>query len=89
MKSRSLIEAAIVWEKDIKAGEIAIAKWTNCGNYYETEVEVIRVNVKSFAVMVKRSIGDYYIGHMLNIPRALDCKWSRWNRLFPIWRGGK
>lgn len=84
MKSRSLIEAAIVWEKDIKAGDIAIAKWTNCGNYYETEVEVVRVNKKSFGTLVKRPIGGYPIGHFLGIPRVLDKKWSRWNRLFPL-----
>lgn len=84
MVDKSTIEAAVLWEKEVKVGDLVIAKWTNCGNYYETEVEVDKINEKSYVTLVKRPTGGYPVGHVIRVPRVQSRTWSRWNRLFPL-----
>ena len=70
------------FEREVKLGDKAIAHWTNCGRYYETEVEVVTVNSKSFGVAIATAIEGYPVSWRINIPNfANSDRWSWNNRL--------
>ena len=72
------------FEREVKVGDKAIAHWTNCGHYYETEVEVVAVNAKSFRVMIAKAIEGYPVGWKINVPSFLNIdRWTWNNRLAP------
>jgi len=73
------------FEREVKLGDRAIAHWTNCGRYYETEVEVVAVNAKSFRVKIAEAIEGYPVGWKINIPNFLNIdRWTWNNRLAPL-----
>ena len=70
------------FERNLKKGDKCLAYWTNCGRYYQTEVEVVAVNAKSYRVMIAKAIGGYPVGWKINIPNALNYdRWTWNNRL--------
>jgi len=79
-KSREQVQ----FEGGVKVGDRCQALWTNCGRYYETEVEVVAVNSKSFGVKISKAIEGYPVGWRINIPNfANSGRWTWNNRLAP------
>ena len=82
--SAEKVKEQIQFEREVKLGDKAIAHWTNCGHYYETEVEVVAVNAKSFGVKIARAIEGYPVGWKINVPSFLNVnRWTWNNRLAP------
>ena len=78
------VKEALNFERNIKVGDKCLALWTNCGNYYEGEVEVDAVNAKSFGVRLLKAVDGYPASQRLNIPNFLNTnRWSWNNRLAP------
>ena len=78
------VNEQIRFEREVKVGDKAIAHWTNCGHYYETEVEVVAVNAKSFRVRIVKAIEGYPVGWKINVPSFLNIdRWTWNNRLAP------
>ena len=74
-------------ERIIKVGNKCMARWTNCGHYYEAEVEIEAINAKSFRARITRATDGYPVGHKLNIPNFLNVgRWTWNNRLDPAVR---
>ena len=76
------VKEQLEFERDVKVGHKCLAHWTNCGNYYETQVEVEAVNAKSFRVRIARAIEGYPVGWKINVPNFLNIdRWTWNNRL--------
>lgn len=72
------------FERGVSEGDRCIAFWTNSGYYYRTEVQVDKVNEKSFRVSIQKALDGYPVGWMINVPNFLNTKrWSWFNRLAP------
>ena len=85
--SKEDVKNQISFERELKLGDRCLAHWTNCGHYYETEVEVVAVNVKSFRVRITKATDGYPVGHKLNIPNFLNIdRWTWNNRLATLAR---
>lgn len=82
------------FERELQLGDKCIAHWTSCGYTYSHQVEVVKLNQKSFGVKLLEDVPavsqigssqggvDYPAGHMLNIPNFLNTnRWSWANRL--------
>ncbi len=83
--SADKVEKQIKFECEVKVGDRCLALWTNCGHYYETEVEVVTVNSKSFGVKIAKAIEGYPVGWKINIPNfANSARWTWNNRLAPL-----
>jgi len=79
------VNEQIRFEREVKVGDKATAHWTNCGRYYETEVEVVAVNAKSFRVKIAREVEGYPVGWKINVPSFLNVdRWTWNNRLAPL-----
>jgi len=78
------VKEQLKFEREVTPGDEAIAHWTNCGHYYETEVEVVAVNAKSFRVKIAKAIEGYPVGWTINVPNFLNIdRWTWNNRLAP------
>jgi len=78
------VKKQLEFEREVKLGDKCLAHWMNCGHYYETEVEVVAVNAKSFRVMIAKAIEGYPVGWKINIPSFLNIdRWTWNNRLAP------
>jgi len=69
------------FESRIVAGMKVQARWTNCGNFYREEAEIVRVNRASFRV---RILAGYLAGRCIAIPRVSADTWSNNNAVFPV-----
>ena len=79
------VKEQLEFERNIKVRDKCSAHWTNCGNYYETQVEIEAINAKSFRVRITRATDGYPVGHKLNIPNFLNIdRWTWNNRLAPL-----
>jgi len=79
------VKRQIQFEREVEVGDKCLAHWTNCGNYYETQVEVEAVNAKNFRVRITKATDGYPVGHKLNIPNFLNIdRWTWNNRLAPL-----
>jgi len=79
------VKRQIQFEREVKVGDKCLAHWTNCGNYYETQVEVEAVNAKSFRVRIAKAIEGYPVGWKINVPNFLNIdRWTWNNRLAPL-----
>ena len=86
MTENPVIDAAR-FEQGLKVGDKCLARWTNCGYFYQGEVEVVAINAKSFGVRLLKAVDGYPAGQRLNIPNLLNIdRWSWNNRLAP--KGG-
>ena len=82
------VKNQINFERELKSGDKCLACWTNCGYFYQGEVEVVAINVKSFRVKLLKPVDGYPTGQCLNIPNFLNSnRWSWNNRLAP--KGGR
>ena len=80
--SAEKVKEQVQFECGVKVGDRCQALWTNSGRYYQTEVEVVAVNSKSFGVKIARAIEGYPVGWRINIPNfANSDRWSWNNRL--------
>ena len=79
------VKRQIQFEREVQVGDKRMAHWTNCGHYYEAEVEVEAINDKSVRVRITKATDGYPVGHKLNIPNFLNMhRWSWDNRLAPL-----
>jgi len=79
------VKEQLEFERNIKVGDKCLAHWTNCGNYYETQVEVEAVNAKSFRVRIAKAIEGYPLDWKINVPNFLNIdRWTWNNRLAPL-----
>lgn len=80
--SAEKVKEQVQFECEVKVGDRCQALWTNSGRYYQTEVEVVAVNSKSFGVKIATAIEGYPVGWRINIPNfANSDRWSWNNRL--------
>ncbi len=81
------VKRQIQFEREVRVRDRAMAHWTNCGNYYETQVEIEAINAKSFRVRITKATDGYPVGHKLNIPNFLNIdRWTWNNRLATLAR---
>jgi len=81
------VKRQLQFEREAEVGNKSMARWTNCGHYYEAEVEIEAINAKSFRVRITRARDGYPVGHKLNIPNFLNVdRWTWNNRLAPMVR---
>jgi len=79
------VKEQLEFEREVKPGDRCLSHWTNCGHYYQTEVEVVAVNAKSFRVMIAEAIDGYPVSWKINIPNFLNIdRWTWNNRLAPL-----
>ena len=79
------VKEQLEFERNIKVGDKCLALWTNSGHYYQTAVEVVTVNSKSFGVRIARAIEGYPMGWKINVPNFLNMdRWTWNNRLAPL-----
>lgn len=84
------VKNQIKFERELKPGDGCLACWTNCGYYYQTEVEVVAINARSFGVRITKATDGYPAGQRLSIPNFLNTRrWSWNNRLAPKGEGVK
>lgn len=78
----------VQFECQVQKGDRAIAHWTNSGYYYQTEVEVVAVNSKSFGCKIVTPLEGYPVGWKINVPNFSNIdRWTWNNRLAP--KGGE
>lgn len=67
------------FEKNLKAGDLVVVRWTGCHAYFHARGSVKRVNGKSIRVLLEGPARDEVV-----VPNLLAGTWSANNRVEPV-----
>ena len=74
------------FEDSLKKGIVGVARWTNCGNYFAANAEIIKVNAQSVkAKLINGVYPSYSDGFIITLPRFGNKRWSCNNCFAAAW----